>query len=97
MPTHHWTIDAIAEDTARIEEDGERMRQLPRWLLPDGAKAGQVLRVEREPDGKGRVRLTISIDEGETRAGHRRSEQQVAAIREDARAAGADPGGDVAL
>jgi hypothetical protein len=93
MPT--WIIDGISEGTARVEEDGERMLHVPAWLLPDGAKAGLVLRVEREASGQDRVRITVAVDAGETKAATRRSAQQIAGIREES--GKNDPGGDVSL
>ena len=57
-----WTIDAVEEGIARIEEDGERIIRIPRYLLPTGAREGQILRVTSKP-GKSKTELTIEIDE----------------------------------
>lgn len=65
MPDEHhtWIIDAIEEDVASIEEDGERMRQLPVWMLPPGAREGTVLAVVRSHQNDGANRLTVAIDQ----------------------------------
>jgi hypothetical protein len=91
---HLWTIDAVEEGIARIEEDGERMIHLPRYLLPSGAREGQILRVAAKP-GKGRTDLTIEIDEAATAAAMAKSKAQTSAIM--AASKKRDPGGDVAL
>jgi hypothetical protein len=93
-PDHRWTIDAIEEGIARIEEDGARMIHIPRYLLPAGAREGQILRVTSKP-GKGRTDLTIEIDEAATAAALARSRTQTAATM--AASKKRDPGGDVAL
>ena len=61
---HVWIIDAIEEDVAAIEEDGERLRHVARWLLPAEAREGSVLIVTRRPGADGAVRLDITLDDG---------------------------------
>ena len=91
---HRWIIDALEEGIARIEEDGERIIQVPRYLLPSGAREGQILQVTSKP-GKGKTQLTIEIDEAATAAALARSRAQTAATM--AASKKRDPGGDVAL
>ena len=91
---HVWRIDGIEEGIARIEEDGERMINLPRHLLPAGAREGQRLRVTRTA-GKGIVTLTVAIDEKGTAAELARSKAQTAATLAQSRKR--DPGGNVSL
>jgi hypothetical protein len=97
MPDHHahrWTIDAIEEGTARIEEEGGRIIHLPRYLLPAGAREGHILRVTGKP-GKGKLELTIEVDEAATEAALARSKAQTAATMATSKKR--DPGGDVSL
>jgi Protein of unknown function (DUF3006) len=100
MPT--WIIDSLEEDSAQIEEDGVRVIHTPRSILPEGAREGDVLIVTREdvPAGKGTratdsVRITITLDQGATRAAKFKSRQQVRRISEASKKL--DPGGDVIL
>ncbi|MDQ6634898.1 MAG: DUF3006 domain-containing protein [Gemmatimonadota bacterium] len=94
-PTQHlWTIDSIEEGIARIEEDGERIIRIPRYLLPSGAREGQILRVTSNP-AKGKTELTIEIDEAATAVALAKSKAQSAATM--AASKKRDPGGDVAL
>lgn len=88
---HLWTIDAIEEDAARIEVDGDRIVTLPIWLLPADAGPGEVLRVthDREAD---RSTLTIVRDEEATRLAYEESARQVERMQP-----GGDGGGDILL
>jgi hypothetical protein len=97
-----WIIDSLEEDSAQIEEDGVRVIHVPRSILPEGAREGDVLMVEREDHrtGKGEqkgdaVRLTIALDRRATRAAKFRSRQQVRRASEAAKKR--DPGGDIVL
>jgi hypothetical protein len=89
-----WVIDSIEEFMASIEVDGSRMMVFPQWILPSGAKQGDVLAVHhsRPADGKTSV-LTIEVDEKATKATMRRSQAQVAKFADQPN----DPGGDIAL
>jgi Protein of unknown function (DUF3006) len=93
-----WLLDSLEEDSAQIEEDGVRVIHVPRSILPESAKDGDVLIVEREshPSGKrDSVRVTITIDHGATRAAKFKSRQQVRRISQASRKQ--DPGGDIVL
>ncbi len=100
---HTWTIDSLEEDSAQIEEDGVRVIHVPRSILPDRAREGDVLIVTREDaraGGKGAqagtsVRVTITLDQGATRAAKFKSRQQVRRISQASKKL--DPGGDVIL
>jgi hypothetical protein len=100
MPT--WIIDSLEEDSAQIEEDGVRVIHVPRSILPERAREGDVLivTIEDEAPGKGRraadaVRVTITLDARATRAAKSKSRQQVRRASQAAREQ--DPGGDVVL
>ena len=98
-----WIIDSLEEDSAQIEEDGARVIHVPRSILPEAAREGDVLIVTREdqrPAGKGAqgatsVRVTITLDQGATRAAKFKSRQQVRRISQSLKKT--DPGGDVIL
>lgn len=86
-----WVLDAVEDGVATVEEDGARTLRLPAWLLPDGAREGDVLRVERRGEGEGAVSLRLAVDRAATEAALRRSREQLA------RMAPNDPGGDIVL
>ena len=86
---HVWIIDAIEEDVAAIEEDGERIRHVARWLLPPGAREGAILSVSRTESGEDGLRIEIVIDRDAERAA--RDE------RRDRPRSASDRGGDIVL
>lgn len=91
---HRWVVDLIEESTASVEVDGLRAVQLPRWLLPRGAKEGDVLAVTHDVAESGEEsRLGIVVDRDATRAALERSARQVA----DRGRSPGDPGGDIRL
>ena len=61
---HRWLIDSIEEHIASVEVDG-RMMHVPKWMLPRGARAGDVLAVRHEVTAEHSV-LKIERDETET-------------------------------
>lgn len=82
MPDRHrWTVDALDDAVARVEEDGERVLTLSRWMLPPAALEGDVLTVVIRPGGRPRVTLEVAVDRNATRAAHTRSTEQVDEIR----------------
>jgi Protein of unknown function (DUF3006) len=87
---HRWIIDAIEEQIARVEVDGNEVRQFPQWLLPAGARAGDVLAVShrREED---RSILEIQLDPSARAELLERSRRQVE------NPAGRDGGGRIVL
>jgi hypothetical protein len=93
---HRWAVDGIEEGIARIEEDGARMITVPRYLLPAGAREGQLLRVTTSGGkGKNPLVVTVEIDEQGTAAALAASRKQVRDAMETSRRR--DPGGDVSL
>jgi hypothetical protein len=91
---HRWIIDTIEEDAAAIEVDGNNVVTVPRWLLPDGARQGDVLSVrhDRPPRGQ-RSALTIEVDAAATKQALADSAAQV---RKGTKRPN-DPGGDITL
>jgi hypothetical protein len=93
---HRWAVDGIEEEMARIEEDGERMLAIPRYLLPPGAREGQLLRVTRAPaKDTSSIVLTIAIDEDATASALTKSRATTDSAMAKSRKR--DPGGDVSL
>ena len=88
--SYTWIVDGLEENVARVEVDGD-VYTVPRWLLPDGVREGDVVRVDQKREAT-RTLLTVERDEQATLAALDRSAEQV---REQGTAA--DPGGDIAL
>jgi Protein of unknown function (DUF3006) len=90
---HQWVVDSIEERAASIEVDGKDMLTLPLWLIPDGAKEGDVLAVQHERPAKGqRSMLTITVDAAATK---KALAESVAQVKKSAPAK--DAGGDIIL
>jgi hypothetical protein len=83
-----WVVDSIDEGIAAVEEDGERIVRVPRWMLPDEAREGSVLSVRRE-SGDGGVVLRIELDARAEAEALERSRRQVGERSGD--------GGDITL
>lgn len=83
----------MEEDAASVEIDGKHTAQLPKWLLPRGAKEGDVLQVTHDVAESGESRLSIVVDRAGTSAAMDRSAKQVA----DRGRSPGDPGGDIKL
>jgi len=91
---YRWVVDSMEENVASIEIDGERTVQLPKWLLPRGAREGDVLAVTHEVAESGEEsRLGIVVDRAGTSAAMERSARQVASTARSPN----DPGGDIKL
>lgn len=84
-----WVVDSIDEGVARIEEDGERIIHVPRWMLPDRVREGSVLAVTRVVEDESLV-LRIGHDERAEADALERSRRQVESET-------GDEGGDVVL
>lgn len=93
MPTTNrtWTVDAIEEGVAAVEEDGARVVHVPAWILPPGTREGDVLTVSREAGEGGEAVLRIRVDPAATQAALERSKAQLGLL------ASRDPGGDIVL
>jgi len=94
--SHRWTIDGISEGMARVEEDGERVITVPAYLLPAGAREGQILQVTTAAGkDEGTLVVTVAADEAATTESLAKSKATMA--RAMAQSKKRDPGGDVAL
>jgi len=97
---HTWIIDVIEENSAAVEVDGRQVTPLPRWLLPEDTREGDVLSVRHERTRE-RSKLTIEIDREATADALRRSGEQVrrdeSGTDSNTGSPARDPGGDVAL
>jgi hypothetical protein len=91
---HRWVVDSIEETVASIEVDGKDMITLPLWLLPGGAKQGDVLSVSIDRPAKGqRSVLTVAVDDVATKQALADSAAQVKKHGSPVK----DPGGDITL
>jgi len=95
MPTqrHRWILESVEEHVATIEVDGAATVRLPAWVLPRGARPGDVLAVEHDQgeDGRGST-LRIALDAEGREGAMRRSREQVAEAGQ-----ASDAGGDISL
>lgn len=90
---HSWVIDSMEENSAAVEQDGSTVFQIPRSLLPAGAREGDHLKVSPIDSGEGReLRITIQLDHDATQAARQRSAAQVAPSVQSR-----DPGGHIKL
>ncbi len=65
---HRWIVDSIEEEVATCEVDGIVMMRLPRWLLPEGARAGDALVVRHRRDrGSSQVEIQLALARPEPR------------------------------
>lgn len=87
---HTWVVDVMEEGSASIEVDGRVVTSLPAWLLPDGAKEGDVLSVTHDKK-EGKSSLSIEIDPDAKKKALDRSEKQMARKSKN------DRGGDIQL
>ncbi len=94
---HVWIVDGVEEGMARIEEDGARMIVVPRYLIPPGAREGEVLRVSFTGGGgkETSITVTVHVDQAATEAALARSRATVEHASAESRKR--DPGGDVVL
>jgi hypothetical protein len=58
-------VDVIEDGAASIEVDGRTVTPIPAWMLPEGAKEGDVLSVTHDRE-RGRSALLIETDSGQT-------------------------------
>jgi hypothetical protein len=82
-------IDRWEGDLAVVELDDGRVVELPGWLLPTGAREGDVVMVRSEVAEAGTRCLRLRIDAAATRATRAAAEALLARLRAD------DPGRDL--
>jgi hypothetical protein len=87
---HTWIIDVIEDGSASIEVDGRTVTPIPQWLLPEGAREGDVLAVTHDRE-EGRSALLIATDPEARKKALDRSAKQVARKSKN------DRGGDINL
>lgn len=63
---YNWTIDAIADDVARVEVDSDQVVSLPAWVLPSATVEGDVLQVSHQREARRSV-IVIDHDPDATR------------------------------
>ncbi|MEO8579271.1 MAG: DUF3006 domain-containing protein [Gemmatimonadales bacterium] len=74
---HTWVVDVIEDGSASIEVDGRTVTPIPAWLLPEGAKEGDVLSVTHDR-GEGKSALIIEADPEAKRRALEKSAKQIA-------------------
>ena len=87
---HTWVLDVIEDGAASIEVDGRTVTPIPQWMLPEGAKEGDVLSVTHERK-EGKSVLIIETDPEAKKKMLDRSEKQVSRTSKN------DRGGDIKL
>jgi hypothetical protein len=87
---HIWIVDVIEDGAASIEVDGRTVTPIPQWMLPEGAKEGDVLAVTHERK-EGKSTLIIETDPDAKKKMLDRSEKQVSRKSKN------DRGGDIRL
>jgi hypothetical protein len=88
--THRWAVDQLEEGTAAVEQDGDHIYEIPRWLVPASAREGDVLSATVSASAEGEVTITVRIDRAA-------SEAAKAPKRAKSPRSAKDPGGDIAL
>ena len=88
---HRWAVDRIEEGTAAVEQDGDHVYEIPRYLLPADARDGDVLSVTVASAAPGEVTVMIEIDRAAS------ASPPSAKPARPKRGAGKDPGGDIVL
>lgn len=61
-PPHRWAVDRIEEGTAAVEQDGDHVYEIPRYLIPAETRDGDVLQVTATSSGGGEVTISVRID-----------------------------------
>ena len=87
---HIWIVDVIQDGSASIEVDGRTVTPIPEWMLPEGAKEGDVLSVTHDKT-EGKSTLSIENDPEAKKKALDRSEKQVSRKSKN------DRGGDIQL
>jgi Protein of unknown function (DUF3006) len=87
---HTWIVDVIEDGSASIEVDGRSVTPIPEWMLPEGAKEGDVLSVTHDRR-QGKSTLMIENDPEARKKALDKSVKQVSRKPKN------DRGGDVQL
>jgi hypothetical protein len=87
---HVWIVDVVEDGSASIEVDGRSVTPIPQWMLPEGAREGDVLSVTHDRK-EGRSMLLIETDPDAKRKALDRSVKQVGTKSKN------DRGGNISL
>ena len=88
--THRFIVDRHEENLTVVEVDGAGFVDLPRWLLPRGARGDDVLAVTVEADAD-RAAITIVRDTEATARAKAEAREAVERLKRK------DPGGNIRL
>lgn len=88
---HRWIVDRFEGDLAVVEADGDRVLDVPRWLLPADAAEGDVIVVAVRSEGGTERGLDLRIDREATERVRDEAQRLIDDLRRR------DPGGDVNL
>jgi len=88
---HRLVVDRIEGDLAVVEVDGDRFLDLPRWILPTGARGDDVVVVRRRETGDGAVTLELVVDAEATARARDEAKALIERLRRK------DTGGDIVL
>jgi len=61
-PPHRWAVDRIEEGTAAVEQDGDHVYEIPRYLIPAETRDGDVLQVTATASAAGEVTIIVRVD-----------------------------------
>jgi hypothetical protein len=89
-PAHRWAIDRIEEGTAAVEQDGDHVYEIPRYLVPPDARDGDVLAVSVSSTAGREVMISVRIEHASGSAASAKGSAR-------RRRGGSDSGGDIVL
>ena len=87
---HTWVVDVVEDGSASVEIDGRVVTPMPAWMLPEGAREGDVLSVTHTRK-EGKSSLVIEIDREAKEKALAKSARQISRKSKN------DPGGNVRL
>lgn len=88
--THRFIVDRHEDELTVVEVDGESFLDLPRWLLPRGARGDDVLAVTVDA-GAERAVITVVRDAEATARAKAEAREAIERLKRK------DPGGDLRL
>ena len=91
---HRWAVDRVEEGTAAVEQDGDHVYEIPRYLVPPDARDGDVLAVTVTRAVAGEVTVSVRIDRAASASPPAKSSAKPSSKK---RRPSADPGGDIVL